>query len=493
MKIQRLVLIGTALFLASGLLLLIAVPTADAIPAFSRKYRTSCATCHVAFPKLNAFGEAFRNKGYRMPGHDEDYLADDPVSLGAEPWKRLWPEAIWPADIPYLPPVAFYVDNTYVVEPGAEINNDFLFPNNVALLTGGTFGSTFSFYGRINVFAPGQDLHIHRFFGQANDLGTNLFNVRFGQMEPRAIPFSSSRSLIASDYLINAQTFPLREWLEAHESGGGHVEEGAGGGEHLHGGDFALGSTQKGIELWGATTGFGGKGGFEYGVGVVNGNGSGAFGATGRNDNNSSKDTYGRAAYKFGGLSLLGDPENAPAQSNNWRDDSLTVGVFGYRGSAPFMLMGENEGEEMHGMVNSEAALLAMQEGDEEDDHGAAMLMGDERYNRFGVDFDFWFRDLNLFGAYMRGETRLDPLSADHATAEFTSWFTEADYVIYPWLIGALRYEQVDLPQPMHDIERWTPHVTALIRANVKFTFDAELHPKEGVRNRYFFNFAFAF
>ena len=81
MKIQRLVLIGTALFFASGSLLLIAVPTADAIPAFSRKYRTSCATCHVAFPKLNAFGEAFRNNGYRMPGGDEDYLADDPVSL----------------------------------------------------------------------------------------------------------------------------------------------------------------------------------------------------------------------------------------------------------------------------------------------------------------------------------------------------------------------------------------------------------------------------
>ncbi len=486
MRYQRAALILVAVILAGAFVLATAVPKADAIPAFSRKYRTSCATCHVAFPKLNAFGEAFRNLGYRMPGDDEDYLADDPVSLGAEPWKRLWPEAIWPGDIPYLPPVAFYVDNTYVVEPGADINNDFLFPNNVAMLTGGTFGSTFSFYGRINVFAPGQDLHIHRFFGQANDLGTNLLNVRFGQMEPRAIPFSKSRSLIANDYLINAQTFPLREWLEARESGGDHEEDGAGGAEHLHGGDFALGSTQKGVELWGVTTGFGGTGGFEYGVGIVNGNGSGAFGATGHNDNNSSKDTYGRAAYKLGGLSIVGDPENAPAQSNNWQDDSLTVGVFGYRGSTPFMLMEEHgEEEEMHDME--------MEEAIEDDDHGAEMLMGDERYNRFGVDFDFWFGDLNLFGAYMWGETRLDPLSPDHATAEFTSWFTEADYVIYPWLIGALRYEQVDLPQPMHDIERWTPHVTALIRANVKFTFDAQLHPKEGIRDRYFFNFAFAF
>jgi hypothetical protein len=33
---------------------------AAAIPAFARKYGTSCQTCHTIFPKLNPFGEAFR-------------------------------------------------------------------------------------------------------------------------------------------------------------------------------------------------------------------------------------------------------------------------------------------------------------------------------------------------------------------------------------------------------------------------------------------------
>lgn len=515
MRAQRFVLIAVMLAFTGTLLLLAVAPKADAIPAFSRKYQTSCATCHVAFPKLNAFGEAFRNQGYRMPGGDEQYEADEPVSLGAEPWKRLWPEAIWPGSVPYLPPVSFYIDNTYVVEPGADINNDFLFPNNVSLLTGGTFGSTFSFYGRINLFAPGQDLHVHRLFGQANDLGTNLFNVRFGQMEPRAVPFSRSRSLITSDYLINSQTFPLREWLEVGEGGDDHDAEAddheagaddhavepvddhdAGGSDaHAHGGDFALGTTQQGIEVWGVADGFGGKGGFEYGVGVVNGNGSGDFADTGSNDNNSSKDFYGRGAYKIGGLSLLGDPEGAPAQSDNWRDDSLTVGAFAYRGSAPFVfeVPEEEEGEHDDEMLST-AQIFALQEEHEDDDpHGPVTLTGDERYTRYGFDFDAWYRDLNVFGAYMWGETRLSPLSEDHAKADFTSWFTEADYVIYPWLIGAVRYEKVDLPEPMHDIERWIPHVTALIRANVKFTLDAEINPDDDRRNRYLFNFAFAF
>ena len=57
-------LTGITAGVVSVLLVLVSLPTpAEAIPAFSRKYATSCATCHVAFPKLNAFGKAFRNNG----------------------------------------------------------------------------------------------------------------------------------------------------------------------------------------------------------------------------------------------------------------------------------------------------------------------------------------------------------------------------------------------------------------------------------------------
>lgn len=41
--------------------------TAAAVPSFSRKYQTSCLTCHTVYPVLNPFGEAFRRNGYRMP------------------------------------------------------------------------------------------------------------------------------------------------------------------------------------------------------------------------------------------------------------------------------------------------------------------------------------------------------------------------------------------------------------------------------------------
>ena len=41
---------------------------AQAMPAFARQYEMSCAMCHNAFPRLNEFGEHFRDSNYRLPG-----------------------------------------------------------------------------------------------------------------------------------------------------------------------------------------------------------------------------------------------------------------------------------------------------------------------------------------------------------------------------------------------------------------------------------------
>ena len=41
---------------------------AEAIPVFAHRYGLSCQTCHTAVPHLTPFGEAFRARGYRLPG-----------------------------------------------------------------------------------------------------------------------------------------------------------------------------------------------------------------------------------------------------------------------------------------------------------------------------------------------------------------------------------------------------------------------------------------
>ncbi|HUO27316.1 MAG TPA: hypothetical protein VMU61_16730 [Candidatus Aquilonibacter sp.] len=43
-----------------------ASPTANAIPAFARKYGLRCSACHESWPMLNYFGQKFKDNGYQI-------------------------------------------------------------------------------------------------------------------------------------------------------------------------------------------------------------------------------------------------------------------------------------------------------------------------------------------------------------------------------------------------------------------------------------------
>ncbi|HEX9398966.1 MAG TPA: hypothetical protein VF912_02555, partial [Anaeromyxobacter sp.] len=98
-------------------LALAAPSAADAIPAFARKYETSCLTCHTVYPKLNPFGEAFRRNGYRFPGVDSDYVKQGTVPLGQEANKKTFPRSVWPSTIPISSVVAVGANGQAFVYP----------------------------------------------------------------------------------------------------------------------------------------------------------------------------------------------------------------------------------------------------------------------------------------------------------------------------------------------------------------------------------------
>src|SRR6202158_3605133 len=95
--------------LTAGYLLwiLAMAPRASAIPAFSRKYQTSCTTCHNNYPELNDFGEAFKKNGFKFPKDDESFVKEPPVLLGAKAQKEVFPGAVYPGEIPGSVPIAF--------------------------------------------------------------------------------------------------------------------------------------------------------------------------------------------------------------------------------------------------------------------------------------------------------------------------------------------------------------------------------------------------
>lgn len=396
--------------------------SAEGVPAFARKYETSCMTCHVAHPKLNAFGEAFRLNGFQIPESEEELSKDPGVALGSDGWKRVWPDGVWPGRIPETPPLAARGETGFEYERDAEVDRQFERPS-VTLYLAGTMEEDISFYTGIHLFEEGEFGSLGRAYVQFSSLLANwwlppyLLNIRIGQFIPEAVPFANHRGLTLTPYATNVFT-PGSELAAGHVHGGGEK--------------FIFESNQVGVEVKGVV-----RSRWRYSVGLVNGSG-------GEAENNNAKDGYFRLAYKHGGMGFDGSG-GAVSMSNatSLVDNALTVGGFGYLGA----------------LDNQEAGPK------------------DLKVRRLGGDISLTYGDLNLFGVYALGR---DERAHEGAVEEvdFTSWFVETDYGIYPWLIGVVRYES-SKPDEGERLSRIVPHLTLLPRANMKILLETTVDPDD--------------
>jgi len=288
------VLLG--LFVATGF-----TEESGAIPAFSRKYKTSCATCHVAFPKLTAFGEAFRRNGYQFPdGGDAEATKEEPVSLGAEGNKKAFPDALWPNAIPGTSPVSIIAELEATYAPKGNPKWDFSpLEGEFEIVAAGTLGEDVSVYGEMEIVDDAIEIErANIIFSNLFNGSTAMFNLKLGKFEPGVFSFSNHRR-ISPKYGITTGTLGDNNW--------------------------ALEAAQKGIEVNGVVA----NGRLGYNVGLVEGR---------KNIANSSKDVYGHLNYKIGGMRLDGVvPEgtaSATAASHPWQDNSIAIGGFVYNGTA---------------------------------------------------------------------------------------------------------------------------------------------------------------
>src|SRR5437867_3953437 len=86
MRFMRVLIVGAVLaFIAILSGIVQDVRDAQAIPAFARKYDFACNVCHVpGFPKLNDFGNVFRDQGYQL-GTDGDLPTFEALGKGFWP------------------------------------------------------------------------------------------------------------------------------------------------------------------------------------------------------------------------------------------------------------------------------------------------------------------------------------------------------------------------------------------------------------------------
>ncbi|MBI4263318.1 MAG: hypothetical protein HY657_02985, partial [Acidobacteria bacterium] len=309
---------GVVVTIAAGLVIGLS-RSAEAIPAWSRKYQTGCTTCHTVFPKLNYFGKAFRNNGYRFPGGlEEQATKEPPVIMGAEAYKQLFPRAVWPSHIPGAVPVAIRgISRLNWFED--DRTTSFEFPHEFEVLTGGTLGDTFSFFGELEVENEDNENELEMVLALQYDPRPWL-HVRMGTLAPH--PIHDHLRLTAAHYsAYDTRTTPgsITARVANPNRSTPTVSIATTTGEDR----WRFRGEQPGVEVWGARNGAGGRGGVTWGVGLVNGQGL--------IDSNDRKDVFARVAYKFGGYGELGGDE-LPQDLEFWRDDSVKVGVFAYNG-----------------------------------------------------------------------------------------------------------------------------------------------------------------
>src|SRR5208282_5756445 len=336
------------------------------------------------FPKLNDFGKAFKDAGFKFPKGDEDFIKVPVVMLGAPAQKELWPHTVFPGTIPGLPPIGLRFNQFFQYTSGNANNyniaqqntgpyiptTDFQ-PGYFSIFTAGNFGSDISFWVDDDISVAGANangalgdaylrfVNVSRFF----KLPTDSLTLKVGQFE-LDLPFTQARAYDISAYDIYSQA----------NIGANLVSPGVD--NHV-----TLAGPGRGIELSGGHH----YGGYRYAIAVVDQNTSNTAPANPNvptatsfpfvSDSN-FKDLYGRVAYRF---NLERDPASRhdvqAAGATGPRDHTyLTLGSYYFYGRSVQRIAGET-----------------------------TVLTGREPFYRVGGDFDFNYRKFNLYGLFMYG------------------------------------------------------------------------------------------
>lgn len=172
-----------ALFAVNGFM----AGMAEAIPLFARNYKMSCTTCHIGFPKLNSFGEAFAGNGYRFSEGD---LAEQNVETGDDKLQLL----------NHLP-LAIRADSYFRVRNDTETNTDFEGPFVIKILSSAPITDKISYYFYFLFDERGDVGGVEDAFIHLNDAykGVDL-DLRFGQFQVTDVLFPREQRLTFQDY-----------------------------------------------------------------------------------------------------------------------------------------------------------------------------------------------------------------------------------------------------------------------------------------------------
>jgi hypothetical protein len=371
-------------------------PEAEAIPAFARKYDFKCNVCHVpGFPKLNDFGNLFRDRGYQL-GSDADLPTYEGITMG-----------FWP--VSFRTTVGYQAAS--VRTDGSGISTGGFGFTGLDILSFGTLHRDIAFG---LVYTPGlgsagfgtgasdSDLEssfvrlmrLEKYLGITSKPGDYLMNFRIGKFE-LDLPFSEKRSPTLNTPFVMYHYTPGTPYTA--------TISGTSTSSYANPNSFALGDNQPGAEITGLmktapTSGF-----FRYSLVAMSTNTfsgplSGCPAGTTCGTGGRGVNFYGHVTQSFGGYGVV---------------TGHRIGLFGVYGDAPTM-------------VNATCPTCQ------------AVAGSGQPFSRIGVDLSTTFNgEWNLFGAFIHGNDSKNLFASQGiAGAQNASWnggFIELDY--YPTLL----------------------------------------------------------
>jgi hypothetical protein len=240
-------------------------------------------------------------------------------------------------------------------------------------------------------------------------------NLKIGKIDPAVVP-----------HVISEETFPLAQFPSMPTNSFTLGQTG-----------FILFAEQPAIELSGVIKQY-----WSYAVGFANGGSAVSL----PQDDNTFKDVYFRVARKWYGFPLDG-VVGAPAPSAQgaaegaatddsvynrpglefWRSVSLETGVFGWFGKS--------------NVPNLPSGLPY-------DPNNPATFVNDY-FQRIGLDARWKYFDLDVYGAAFWGHDPFPGFLQDMITpagnTDHFGFFVQADYMVKPWIMCFVRYEQVKI------------------------------------------------
>ncbi len=433
---------ATAAF-AVAATLLAAVPAA-AIPAFARKYGTSCVTCHTVYPRLTPFGESFRRNGYLFPGIDSDFIKQETVAMGQDAAKKQFPNAVWPGWVPSIPGLAFGANGTLVTHPtlgseaaradnGANLSLDNLI-EEAHIFGGWSIDDNTTLWFEGTFTADGANLE------RAQILFNNLLgpkhavNLVVGRGVPTLSLFGPHSSYVSDNQFV---TIAAPAIYGSPDAG------------------WQLADNFNMVELNSVIAGS-----VELGVGLNAG--SHAPSAIRPTEN-----VHAHAGIKLGGMRLDGEGSTGSTDTQRpWAETALTL----------------------HGFVshaNSQYNSAIVTDPTTTPETTAGVVQDISNAYGIGARLQVDSLELNVEGYIDQHDHATGVLGADGrpGTVDVKVAWAELSYILYPWLVPAVRVEHVILDPAGGTSTSWThirPGVAILVRPNVKLTVYGDIEMASG-------------